>query len=229
MGNGPSLAVAVTVPLLGGMVNGFLTQKDILGWYKKLKKPSWNPPNWLFGPVWSVLYVSMGAASWFVYKQPGAQVLPLTLYGVQLVLNWAWQPLFFKAHKLDIALADSAAMVGVTALATVAMSQSAGPKRILPLMLPYLAWISYATALNYKLMQLNPNADKIPTDSWEDIAQEGAQKAKAAKDAAVDKTGGAGKKVAAKVDEAADAAPRVAAKAEAKVDEAAKDVKEAAT
>lgn len=73
--------------------------------YKTLKKPSWQPPNWLFGPVWTALYAMMGVASWMVWQKAGGAV-PLSLYAVQLALNLAWTPLFFKKHQLTYALAD---------------------------------------------------------------------------------------------------------------------------
>lgn len=239
MGNAASLVASIAVPLAGGVINGILSQKDIVGWYKKLNKPKWTPPNWLFGPAWGVLYVSMGTASWFVLKASGAKkALPLSLYGAQLLLNWAWQPLFFKAHRLNIALVDSAAMVGMTAAATVTMSRVAGNKVVLPLMLPYLGWISFATALNFRLMQLNPDAHKTPTDSVPEIAKDTAEDVKSKKDAAVEKVqettdkvssavDTAAQKVPAKVEEVSAAAEEVPDKAHEAVDAAGEGAHEA--
>lgn len=75
-------------------------------WYQKLKKPSWNPPNWLFAPVWTFLYVTMGVASWLVFREGGLakQQVPLGIYAVNVALNLAWSPLFFKHHQLGAAL-----------------------------------------------------------------------------------------------------------------------------
>eukprot|EP00775_Hariotina_reticulata_P007765 gene7765-7964_t len=101
---------SVALPLGSGFAVGLLSHGDVKegGWYSKLKKPEWNPPNWVFGPAWSVFYTSMGVASWVVIRSgKGGKALPLTLYFTQLALNLAWTPLFFKAHKLDAALADS--------------------------------------------------------------------------------------------------------------------------
>ena len=73
--------------------------------YKTLRKPSWTPPDWLFGPVWTALYTAMGYASYIVYKNGGG-ALPLSLYGVQLLMNLAWSPLFFRSHEIGFALLD---------------------------------------------------------------------------------------------------------------------------
>ena len=73
--------------------------------YKTLRKPSWTPPDWVFGPVWTALYTAMGYASYVVYKNGGG-ALPLSLYGVQLLMNLAWSPLFFRSHEIGFALLD---------------------------------------------------------------------------------------------------------------------------
>ena len=78
--------------------------------YKTLKKPSWQPPNWLFGPVWTALYAMMGVASWLVWQKSGG-TLALSLYAIQLALNLAWTPLFFTKHQLTYALADITGML----------------------------------------------------------------------------------------------------------------------
>lgn len=165
MGNGLSLAVAVGVPLLGGQLGAVVSMRDLRGWYKKIKKPRWTPPNPVFGIVWPILYTCQGVASWLVFKQKGAsRALPLSLYAGQLLLNLIWQPLFFHAHKLRLATFESAAMVGLATAATVTMSRAAGSGKILPLMIPYLTWITFATALSAKIWLDNPDADKLDSD-----------------------------------------------------------------
>ena len=79
-------------------------------WYPSLRKPSWTPPNWAFPLAWTTLYAAMGAASWLVWRDGGIaeHPLPLALYAAQLLLNWAWSPLFFTAHRLGAALLDAA-------------------------------------------------------------------------------------------------------------------------
>jgi len=164
-----ALALAIGVPNLLGQASALLSYRGILGWYKRLRKPRWTPPNWLFGAVWPVLYAGQGVASWFVWKNnkaPGLKKnrnVPLALYGAQLVLNLIWQPIMFKFKRPDIALGDSAAMLGMATAATVAMAKNAGDKKgvVAGLMSPYVAWIAFATALNYKIWKDNPNAKYI--------------------------------------------------------------------
>ncbi|GAB4823348.1 hypothetical protein N2152v2_010394 [Parachlorella kessleri] len=146
MGNAISLALAVGVPVLGGGAIGLSIRPDIDGWYKKVRKPKWNPPNWVFGPVWTVLYSAMGVASWRVWQAGGGQ-LPLTLYGIQLALNFLWSPLFFKKHDLNLASLDITVLLGVLA-ATIVEFNKVDPFAA-QLLLPYLGWTTFATALTY--------------------------------------------------------------------------------
>jgi benzodiazapine receptor len=96
------LGVGVAVPLVVGGLGGVATARSIPTWYAGLTKPSWNPPDWLFGPAWSVLYLLMGVASWLVWRKArkGKAVgLALALYGVQLALNLGWTLIFFGARR----------------------------------------------------------------------------------------------------------------------------------
>lgn len=180
MGQGLSLAVSIAVPLFGGMIGGFSTQKDVATWYPGIKKPRWTPPSFLFAPVWSVLYIAQGTASWLVWRKKGPhRAVALGLYGAQLLLNLIWNPLFFKTHKTDVALADITALLGLATAATVKMSQATSPGVQLPLMLPYLAWVSYATALTANIWATNPTERLIKPKS---------QKEAEAKDDAAKKT-----------------------------------------
>ncbi|KAG2424767.1 hypothetical protein HXX76_014191 [Chlamydomonas incerta] len=179
MGNALSLVVSIGVPLAGGIVGGLVTQKDVLSWYPKIKKPKWTPPNFLFGPVWTALYCMMGTASWLVWKKKGNNAVALSLYGAQLVLNLIWNPLFFKTHKTDVALVDITALLGLATAATVTMARASSAAVQLPLMVPYLVWVSYATALNAKICIDNPT---------ERLIKPRRQKAKEAKAEAQSKT-----------------------------------------
>ncbi|KXZ50750.1 hypothetical protein GPECTOR_15g435 [Gonium pectorale] len=174
MGNALSLTVSIGVPLVGGIVGGLVTQKDVLTWYPKIKKPRWTPPNFLFGPVWTALYAMMGTASWIVWKGKGKNTVALSLYGAQLVLNLIWNPLFFKTHKTDVALVDITALLGLATAATVEMTKVSSAAVQLPLMVPYLVWVSYATALNANIWANNPTERLIKSRKQKEAEGAGA-------------------------------------------------------
>jgi len=124
-------------------------------WYRGLSKPFWTPPNWLFGPVWSVLYIMIAVAGWLVWRaDPGSPAL--WLWGLQLLLNGAWSWLFFGRRRMDLAFADLVAMwLTIAAFIVVALplSQIAGL-----LFVPYLVWVTIAGALNLTVWRMNPQA-----------------------------------------------------------------------
>lgn len=97
------IAGAILLPNLGGFLGSFSTRAG-QPWYDKLKKPWFQPPKWLFGPVWTSIYTCMGVSSYLIWREGGfqEQALPLALFGTQLALNWAWSPLFFSAHKMGL-------------------------------------------------------------------------------------------------------------------------------
>jgi tryptophan-rich sensory protein len=125
-------------------------------WYVTLEKPSWNPPNWIFGPVWTCLYIAMAIAAWLVWRKEGiagarAQLL---LFAGQLILNAAWSFLFFGLRNPGLALVDIV-LLWLSILATLlAFAKVSGWAAAL--FLPYLAWVSFATALNWALWRMNP-------------------------------------------------------------------------
>lgn len=149
------LAAAVGLPLVIGFAGSLISAPGIRTWYPTLRKPSWNPPAAVFGPVWSVLYTAMGVASWRVWRVVGLSPSALWItYGVQLALNAAWNPLMFAGQKIDVALADIVALLaGATASAVQFGRVDALAGR---LMVPYVAWVGFATALNVALLRLNP-------------------------------------------------------------------------
>lgn len=125
-------------------------------WYASLKKPSWNPPSWIFGPVWTALYTMMAVAAWLVWQRGGfaAQRRPLSLFLVQLALNAAWTPLFFGLHWSGVAFAEIV-LLGLAILATLLVFRPVS--RIAAwLLAPYLVWVSFAAVLNFTLWRLNP-------------------------------------------------------------------------
>jgi len=153
---------AMILPNVGGWAGGILTSKNIKPWYESLKKPSWRPPNWAFGPVWTSLYTSMGYASYLVYKDGGGfdgdAQLPLALFGTQLALNWAWTPIFFHYHKLGWSLVEIIALFGNVAACSASFYQINPTAGLI--MIPYLIWLSLATALNYVVWRDNKDTDK---------------------------------------------------------------------
>lgn len=124
-------------------------------WYASLAKPSWNPPSWVFAPVWTTLYVLMAVAAWLVWRRAGfaGARLALGCYLLQLVLNAAWSWLFFGRQSIDGALADIIVLwvlIVATTLLFLRHSRAAAA-----LFVPYLAWVSFATVLNLALAHLN--------------------------------------------------------------------------
>jgi len=123
-------------------------------WYAALNKPSWNPPPWIFGPAWTLLYTLMAVAAWLVWKKAGFS-RPLVFYFVQLSLNAAWTPVFFGAHAMGLALIVIVVLwvaILMTLLNFWRISHAVGW-----LIVPYLAWVTFATALNFTLWKLNPS------------------------------------------------------------------------
>ena len=151
-----ALAAFIVVTLAPALVVSRLTVSSIKTWYQSLRKPSWNPPSWLFGPVWTVLFLAMAVAAWMVWlAQPAESPISwaLALYGVQLVLNHAWSPIFFLWRKPGLALVEIGLLWCAAVLTTIAfyrVSPRAGQ-----LLLPYLAWLTFAAALNYRIWRLN--------------------------------------------------------------------------
>ena len=124
-------------------------------WFAALKKPAWNPPSWIFGPVWTALYAMMAAAAWLVWQRGGwkEQRKPLLIFLAQLALNAVWTPLFFGLHRPGVAFAE----IVLLWLAIVATLVAFRPvnRTAAWLLVPYLAWVSFAAVLNGTLWSLN--------------------------------------------------------------------------
>jgi len=135
---------------------GFIGSRFPTGeWYAALTKPTWTPPNWLFGPVWGILYLLMAIAAWLIWRKRGlaGAAIPLSLYMLQLALNAAWSWIFFGHHEIGLALIEIV-ILWLAILATLI-----GFWRLDPvsgyLMVPYLLWVSFASALNFAIWRLN--------------------------------------------------------------------------
>lgn len=155
---------AITVPAV--LLLGFASGRSVPAgndnpWYVALAKPALTPPGWVFPVAWSLLYVLLGIAVAMILNARGARGrgLALTLFCVQLAFNLSWQPLFFGAHRIDAALLVIVAMLATGIAATVLFA------RIRPvaawLLVPYLAWVTFAGVLTWKIGQLNPDADGV--------------------------------------------------------------------
>ncbi len=149
------LAGFIVLCLAGGVVGAFLTAPAISTWYRQIAKPSWTPPDWVFGPVWITLYIMMGCAGWLTWgseHSPGRRPA-LVIWTVQLALNFLWSPLFFSFHSVGLALIDIYLLwllVGRFLVTAWSFSRLAAW-----LFVPYWAWVTYATALNLAIWILN--------------------------------------------------------------------------
>jgi benzodiazapine receptor len=148
------LAGFLVASFLVAGLGGFSTVDNVDGWYATADKAPWSPPNWLFGPVWTLLYAAMAVAAWLVWRKRTPKTRPaLTAYAVQLGLNLAWTPVFFGLYPalgtaaLWLALAIIVALIAavtVTVLYFGPISRTAGL-----LLLPYIAWLVFASTLNW--------------------------------------------------------------------------------
>lgn len=150
------LALFVMICLGTAGLGAAWTNLSVGDWYVTLNKPSWNPPKWVFGPVWTTLYIMMAIAAWLVWRTKGLAGgwLPLLLFGVQLFLNAAWSALFFGMRSPGIAFADIL-LLWLAILATIIGFGRLSNLAAL-LLVPYLAWVSFATALNWSIWRMNP-------------------------------------------------------------------------
>ena len=122
------------------------------GWYQTLIKPGWTPPNWLFGPVWTLLYIMIAIAGWLVWREQGISAL-VALWALQLLFNGAWSWIMFSQHQIGWAFADIVLLWGAIILFAV-LAWPVAPAASL-LFVPYIVWVSYAGALNFAIWRLN--------------------------------------------------------------------------
>jgi translocator protein len=150
------LLVSVVICELAGVIGGLFTRSSIPTWYATLQKPSFNPPGWIFGPVWTILYLLMGISLYLVWQSaadPRLKSLALIAFGVQLLLNALWSVIFFGLRAPAFALADLGllwASILVTILLFWRISPVAGG-----ILIPYIVWVSFAAILNAAIVVLN--------------------------------------------------------------------------
>lgn len=145
----------VLIPFLvlvvgGGLTIGFLTAPG--EWYAGLTKPSFNPPNWLFAPVWTLLYVLIAIAGWRIWRRDAGAWL-MRLWWVQLALNFLWSPIFFAAHQVAIALVVILLLLAMILAFIVTSWRRDRPAALL--FTPYAAWVAFASTLNASILALN--------------------------------------------------------------------------
>jgi tryptophan-rich sensory protein len=145
-----SLIPFLVLVLGGGLLLGFLTAPG--EWYAGLAKPSFNPPGWIFGPVWTVLYVLIAVAGWRIWQRDRTG-WPIKLWWVQLVLNFLWTPLFFAAHRIGLGLVVILLLLAAI-LTFIAMAWRQDRVAAL-LFVPYAAWVAFASVLNASIFALN--------------------------------------------------------------------------
>jgi tryptophan-rich sensory protein len=149
------LAVFILVCFGAAGLGSWFTTPSLDSWYAGLRKPAWNPPNWIFGPVWTTLYLLMAIAAWLVWRRAGFTVgaRALGIFAVQLALNVVWSVLFFGLHS------PGAALIGIFLLWLGIAATMAAFRPIAPvaawLLAPYLAWVTFAGALNATIWRLN--------------------------------------------------------------------------
>jgi tryptophan-rich sensory protein len=150
------IVVLIAVCELAGIVGSVFTMPAIPGWYAGLAKPSFNPPNWIFGPVWTLLYAMMGLAAYLLYekgfKRPEVKKA-LAVFAAQLVMNTLWSIVFFGAHRI-LGAAVVIVLLWAMILATILLFHRIS-KAAAYLLVPYILWVSFATVLNASLYVLN--------------------------------------------------------------------------
>lgn len=150
-----ALAAFLALCLGAGALGGLATAPHIEGWYATLEKPAWNPPDWVFGPVWTTLFAMMGVAAWLVWRRAGlaGARAAFTLFALQLGLNVGWSYLFFAAQQPGWALVELVGLWLAIAATIAAFARHSRPAAWL--LTPYLAWVTFAGVLNATLWHLN--------------------------------------------------------------------------
>ncbi len=149
------LVISLLITLGVGAIAGYATATNINTWYPHLQKPSFNPPNWIFAPVWTLLYILMGISLYLVWKQPASSERnrALSFFFIQLFLNFCWSFIFFNYHQIALAMVDII-LLWVMILITILLF-STFSKMASWVLVPYILWVSFATVLNIAIYKLN--------------------------------------------------------------------------
>ncbi len=149
------LVVSLVSCFAAAGIGGWLTSLSINGWYRTLTMPSFAPPDWIFGPVWTALYLMMAVAAWLVWRERRGKPVtgPLVIFAGQLILNIAWSGLFFALQSPGLA-AGEVVLLWLAILATIVAFRRVSTFAA-ALLIPYLLWVSFATVLNFAIWRLN--------------------------------------------------------------------------
>jgi tryptophan-rich sensory protein len=145
--------IGILITLMFGLLSGYVGQAGDSSWFMALNKPSFNPPSWLFGLVWPVLYIMIGIAFGKVWRGRNENPGLLDLWLLQFILNISWSPLFFRLHRIDLALLDII-LLWVVLLLFVKKANKVNPA-VAKLFIPYLIWVTFAAILNLAFYLLN--------------------------------------------------------------------------
>jgi len=152
-----ALGLFLAMVYIAELIGGGITSQGVTNWYPNIIKPSWNPPDWLFGPVWTVLYTLMGISIWLVWDkerlEPSVNVAPFVLFAFQLFLNIMWSYFFFELQNPLLAFFDIL-LLNLAVIATIVVFWRIRPLAGI-LLLPYLGWLIFATFLNWTIYTLN--------------------------------------------------------------------------
>lgn len=149
------LIIAIAIPVVTGLIASWFTSQSVGTWFTTLNRPSFAPPNWVFGPVWTLLYVLMGISLYIIWRRPESiqKEKALFIFGLQLTCNFLWSFFFFYMRRPSFALVDIIVLwilIIIMIVRFYRLSPTAGLLNI-----PYLLWVSFALALNYQYWKLN--------------------------------------------------------------------------
>lgn len=149
------IIVSIALPVAVGAISSLFTVTGEGSWYQTIQKPSWNPPGWIFGPVWTTLYILMGIAFYLVWSTPESKARrsAMLLFGLQLLFNFFWSFIFFDQQLIGLALAEIAGLWVFILLSIFAFARVS--KTAAWLLVPYISWVSFAAMLNYTIWKLN--------------------------------------------------------------------------
>ncbi|MCC6563943.1 tryptophan-rich sensory protein [Candidatus Uhrbacteria bacterium] len=151
-----TLALSIGVCLFAGIFGSIFTASEVPTWFATLVKPTWSPPAWVFGPVWTTLYVLMGVSAWMIWQKGWKRKdvkMALRVFAAQLVLNALWSLIFFGWHQLGWAFLEVVLLWVMILVTIVSFAKISRPAAWL--LAPYLAWVTLASVLNFTIWQLN--------------------------------------------------------------------------